>query len=149
MSENENTPRRTSRPRTVRVGDREIVAHGLEAWSWADIYHYAMTATWPVFIAGFAIAYTEVNILYATLYSLGDAPIANAREGFEDAFYFSIETLATVGYGDMHPQTRYGHIVATFEIFTGLSITAAMTGLVFARFSRPRAWSSSPFPCSA
>jgi inward rectifier potassium channel len=54
-------------------------------------------------------------------------------------FYFSIETLATVGYGDMHPQTNYGHLVATVEIFTGMTFLAVMTGLIFARFSRPRA----------
>ena len=54
-------------------------------------------------------------------------------------FYFSIETLATVGYGDMHPQTNYGHFIATIEIFTGMCFLAVMTGLIFARFSRPRA----------
>jgi inward rectifier potassium channel len=54
-------------------------------------------------------------------------------------FYFSIETLATVGYGDMHPQTNYGHLIATVEIFTGMCFLAVMTGLIFARFSRPRA----------
>jgi inward rectifier potassium channel len=54
-------------------------------------------------------------------------------------FYFSIEALATVGYGDMHPQTEYGHFIATVEIFTGMSFLAVMTGLIFARFSRPRA----------
>ena len=65
-------------------------------------------------------------------------------EGFLEFFYFSIETLATVGYGDMHPQTNYGHIVATIEIFTGMSFLAVMTGLMFARFSRPRPASCSP-----
>ena len=54
-------------------------------------------------------------------------------------FYFSIETLATVGYGDMHPQTNYGHLIAAVEIFNGMSFLAVMTGLIFARFSRPRA----------
>src|SRR5262249_47572801 len=54
-------------------------------------------------------------------------------------FYFSVETLATVGYGDMHPQTHYGHFIATIEIFTGMSFLAVMTGLIFARFRRPRA----------
>ena len=39
-------------------------------------------------------------------------------------FYFSIETLATVGYGDMHPQTNYGHLIAMVEIFTGMSFLA-------------------------
>ena len=74
------------------------------------------------------------------LYSLGDEPIANVgtRNPLE-LFYFSIETLATVGYGDMHPQTNYGHFIATVEIFTGMCFLAVLTGLVFARFSRPRA----------
>ena len=69
-----------------------------------------------------------------------DQDNANATENGPLApFYFSIETLATVGYGDMHPQTNYGHLVATVEIFTGMSFLAVMTGLIFARFSRPRA----------
>jgi inward rectifier potassium channel len=55
------------------------------------------------------------------------------------AFFFSVETLATVGYGDMHPQTLYAHVIATLEIFIGMSGIAMATGLVFARFSRPRA----------
>jgi len=50
-----------------------------------------------------------------------------------------VETLATVGYGDMHPQTVYGHTVAMIEIFVGLMSLAVITGLMFARFSRPRA----------
>src|SRR5262249_50019752 len=56
-----------------------------------------------------------------------------------DLFFFSVETTATVGFGDMHPQTTYAHVVATLEIFTGMSSLAVMTGLIFTRFSRPRA----------
>jgi inward rectifier potassium channel len=130
---------RAARPRRVRVGDREVIAHGLDHWRFGDVYHYAMVATWPRFIAATAIIYLVVNVVFAALYRLGDQPIANAGASFEELFYFSVETLATVGYGDMHPQTRYAHIVATIEIFSGLSITAALTGLFFARFSRPRA----------
>ena len=63
----------------------------------------------------------------------------SAAQRFLELFYFSIETLATVGYGDMHPQTDYGHFIATVEIFTGMCFLAVLTGLVFARFSRPRA----------
>jgi len=54
-------------------------------------------------------------------------------------FFFSVETLATVGYGDMHPQTAYGHAIAMVEIFVGVMTMALITGLMFARFSRPRA----------
>jgi inward rectifier potassium channel len=99
-----------------------------------------MTVTWPGFFAGAAAIFLALNGGFAVIYFLGDQPIASAVPGrFLDLLYFSIETLATVGYGDMHPQTDYGHLVATVEIFTGMSFLAVMTGLVFARFSRPRA----------
>ncbi len=99
-----------------------------------------MTVSWPLFFASAALVFIILNGVFACLYSLGSHPVANiANDGLLDLFYFSIETLATVGYGDMHPQTNYGHLVATVEIFTGMSFLAVMTGLIFARFSRPRA----------
>jgi len=99
-----------------------------------------MTVYWPVFFGSAAAIFVALNAVFGFLYSLGHEPIANAAEnGALAYFYFSIETLATVGYGDMHPQTNYGHLIATVEIFTGMSFLAVMTGLIFARFSRPRA----------
>jgi inward rectifier potassium channel len=78
--------------------------------------------------------------VFATLYLLQPGAIANqAPEGFLGAFFFSVETLATVGYGDMHPATLYAHVVATVEIFLGMANVALITGVMFARFSRPRA----------
>jgi inward rectifier potassium channel len=66
--------------------------------------------------------------------------VANARPGsIADAFFFSIETLATVGYGEMAPATVFGHLVAATEIVTGMAFTAIMTGLIFVRFSKPKA----------
>ena len=62
-----------------------------------------------------------------------------SRGSFYDLFFFSVETSSTVGYGDMHPQTFYGHVVATGEGFIAVVLIAMMTGLTFARFSRPRA----------
>ena len=58
---------------------------------------------------------------------------------FVEAFFFSVQTLATVGYGHMYPQTLYGHLVTTVEIMTGMFLLAVMTGLIFVRFSRPSA----------
>jgi len=58
---------------------------------------------------------------------------------FSEAFFFSVQTLATVGYGHMYPQTLYGDVVSTVEITCGLFSLAVMTGLIFVRFSRPRA----------
>jgi inward rectifier potassium channel len=135
--------RRRAKPNSfqvVRIGRREVETLGLGQGFWGDLYHRSMTVAWPVFFAGAALIFIALNAVFAVLYSLGDRPIANvAGEGLLDFFYFSIETLATVGYGDMHPRTHYGHLVATVEIFTGMSFLAVMTGLVFARFSRPRA----------
>ena len=81
-----------------------------------------------------------LNAVFALLYLFGDQPIANVKtRDYIDYFYFSIETLSTAGYGDMHPQTHYGHFIATIELFTGIFSMSLMTGLIFARFSRPSA----------
>ncbi len=131
---------REPRPQHIRLRGREIEARGLASGFWSDLYYRSMTVSWPGFFAGAAIIFIVLNSAFALLYSLGNQPVANAVPGrFLDLIYFSIETLATVGYGDMHPQTDYGHLVATVEIFTGMSFLAVMTGLVFSRFSRPRA----------
>jgi inward rectifier potassium channel len=124
----------------VRIGAREIETRGLADNFWTDLYHRALTIYWPVFFGFAAAIFFVLNSVFAFLYWLGDKPIANVSDDLPlSLFYFSIETLATVGYGDMHPQTNYGHLVATVEIFTGMSFLAVMTGLIFSRFSRPRA----------
>ena len=124
----------------VKVGPREVETRGLEQGFWTDLYHRSMTVQWPIFFGSAALIFVLLNAVFAFFYFLGDAPIANVTgDSPLDLFYFSIETLATVGYGDMHPQTSYGHAVATAEIFTGMCFLAVMTGLIFARFSRPRA----------
>ncbi len=135
-------PRRSatrSHVRTLGRG-RKIVADGLERGLWTDFYHNAMTVSWPWFIGALAAAFVAVNLVFAGVYAIGADPVANARPGsLSDLFFFSVETTSTVGYGDMHPQTMYGHVVATTENFIGLLMFAVMAGLVFARFSRPRA----------
>jgi inward rectifier potassium channel len=96
--------------------------------------------TWPQFLAGLLAIYLSVNLVFATLFWLAPTSITNARSGsFADAFFFSIETLATVGYGEMYPATPYARVVAAIEIVCGLGFTAILTGLTFVRFSRPRA----------
>jgi inward rectifier potassium channel len=128
------------RPREWRYGERRVIAEGLTQRPWSDLYHTSMTATWPQFLGALAAIFVFLNVAFALLLMLQEAPVANARPGsFSDLFFFSVETISTTGYGDMHPQTMYGHIVATAEDFVGLIATAAVTGLVFARFSRPRA----------
>jgi inward rectifier potassium channel len=132
---------RTSTTRVVRLGNREvIVAEGMHLSFWADISHRCMTATWPSFIAGAALVFVAFNAVFAFFYWIGNQPIANVPGGaYIDYLYFSIETLSTAGYGDMHPDTHYGHFIATVELFTGVFSMSLMTGLIFARFSRPNA----------
>ena len=129
-----------AKARTIRLGNREVVTEGLELSFWADISHRCMTASWPAFIGGAALVFITFNAVFALFYWLGDHPIANVPGGqYIDYLYFSIETLSTAGYGDMHPQTHYGHFIATIELFTGIVSMSLMTGLIFARFSRPSA----------
>jgi len=128
------------RAQVVRLGGREIVAEGLQLSFWADISHRCMTASWPAFIAGAAVVFVAFNALFALLYWIGNDPISNVpHKAYIDYLYFSIETLSTAGYGDMHPQTHYGHFIAAVELFTGIFSMSLMTGLIFARFSRPSA----------
>jgi inward rectifier potassium channel len=131
---------RTPKPRVVELGGREIITEGLDLNFWADISHRCLTASWPAFIAGAALVFLGFNAVFAVLYWIGDQPISNVPGGaYIDYLYFSIETLSTAGYGDMHPQTHYGHFIATVELFTGIFSMSLMTGLIFARFSRPNA----------
>ena len=130
----------SSKAQVVRLGGREVVTEGARLSFWADISHRCMTASWPAFIAGAALVFLVFNAVFALFYWIGDQPISNVPGGaYIDYLYFSIETLSTAGYGDMHPQTHYGHFIATVELFTGIFSMSVMTGLVFARFSRPNA----------
>ena len=132
--------RRSDRAKSVKIGNREFLTKGLDQSFWNDAFHNSMSASWPTFFLGFAVYFVLMNTFFACLFWLGGDCIANARpDSFADRFYFSIETLATVGYGDMHPQNDYGHMITSLEIFTGMSTLAVYTGLVFARFARPRA----------
>jgi inward rectifier potassium channel len=136
----EKLKERVSKSTIVRFGDREIITEGLRLSFWADISHRSMTASWPSFIAGAVFVFIVFNAGFGLLYWLGDQPISNvARNDYLDYLYFSIETLSTAGYGDMHPQTHYGHFIAAVELFTGIFSMSLMTGMIFSRFSRPRA----------
>ena len=99
-----------------------------------------MTVSWPRLFATLAAFFLLFDLLFGLLYYLEPGCIANLNPpGFAGDFFFSVETLATVGYGEMHPQSFYGHTVAMIEIFVGLMSLALITGLMFARFSRPHA----------
>jgi inward rectifier potassium channel len=137
----ESFSERMAKAQVIRLGGREIVVtEGAQLSFWADISHRCMTASWPSFIIGAALVFIVFNAVFALFYMIGNQPISNVPGGaYIDYLYFSIETLSTAGYGDMHPQTHYGHFIATVELFTGIFSMSLMTGLIFARFSRPNA----------
>jgi len=126
--------------RIVKLGKREIVTEGIARPIFDDLFHHFMTVSWLRLFATLAVFFLTFDLLFGLLYYLVPGCIANLNPpGFAGAFFFSVETLATVGYGEMHPQTFYGHALAMIEIFVGLMSLALITGLMFARFSRPRA----------
>jgi inward rectifier potassium channel len=99
-----------------------------------------MTVSWPTVFAAFATFFLLFNLAFAGIYALAPQDIANLNPpNYWGLFFFSVETFATVGYGDMHPQTPFAHVIAAIEIFIGLISLSLLTGMMFARFSRPRA----------
>ena len=132
--------RRVRRPQSRRDASTETVRIGLASAGWHDLYHSLLTLSWWQFLLGSLGVYLLANALFAGLYLLEPGAVTNARPGsFLDAFFFSVQTFATVGYGQMYPATTYANWVMTFESFIGLISVAVGTGMVFARISRPTA----------
>ena len=122
------------------LSGEKILAVGLRPQPLADLYHSLLTARWWQFLLIVVVAYVSVNALFALVYlALGDA-IEHARPGsFADAFFFSVQTMATVGYGNFWPRTTAANLLATAEMIMGGVGLALMAGLAFARFARPTA----------
>jgi inward rectifier potassium channel len=119
-------------------GQRVAVVKGQDSGRFMDFYHDILTASWPWFFAQLGAAFVAVNLGFACLYVLDRGGIANARPGsFADAFFFSVQTLGTLGYGVMAPKTLWANLLVTVESFSGILTIALFTGIIFARFSRP------------
>jgi inward rectifier potassium channel len=119
-------------------GKRIAVVKGQDNGRFMDFYHNILIVSWPVFFLQLAAAFIVVNLIFATLYALDQNGIANARPGnFVDDFFFSVQTLGTLGYGVMAPRTLYANLLVTVESFSGILTIALFTGIIFARFSRP------------
>jgi inward rectifier potassium channel len=124
----------------IRDGQFEIMGMGAWYYHWRDPYHLLLTIPWTGFFILIGIFYITINAVFAVAYWLGGDCIANAHPGsFLDAFFFSVQTLASIGYGAMYPKTTYANIIVTIEAIVGVVGIAMMTGLAFARFSRPTA----------
>jgi inward rectifier potassium channel len=138
--------RKWYQPRTfIRIAKQEdgrFEIQGLGAWYryWRDPYHLMLTVPWWGFVSIVSTSYLALNLVFAVLYRLGGDCITGARPGsFEDAFFFSVQTLGSIGYGVMSPGTVYAHTIVTLEAISSLFAIAVVTGLAFARFSKPTA----------
>src|SRR5258708_5895643 len=118
----------------------QTLAIGLRRPWFGDLYHFMLQISWCSFLFGGMALYIAANAGFALLYLLQPGAIANARPGsFADAFFFSVQTIATIGYGQLVPATLYANLLVTIETASGLMFLAIATDLVFARFSRPTA----------
>jgi len=123
----------------IKIGKTKVSKLGLPRYNWHDAYHLMLTLSWPVFFTIIIAIFLATNSLFALVYLSDEHGINNARPGsFSDAFFFSVETMATIGYGIMSPNTFHSHLVSMVEVLIGLLGFAMATGLMFARFSRPR-----------
>jgi inward rectifier potassium channel len=123
-----------------RDGTIDIVRKGGKVLRRGDLYHWFLSLRLWSLVGLCAGAYLLMNSFFALLYLLDSEGVANARPGnFADAFFFSVQTMATIGYGSMYPKSVFANLVVTVETVVGLLSFALITGLLFSRFSRPTA----------
>jgi inward rectifier potassium channel len=124
-------------PSTGALG---VVKVGLKTRTFEDVYYFLMEGSWKRLLLFVAALYLGINALFAGLYLLAGDSISGAEKGsFSDAFFFSVQTLSTVGYGVMAPKGALGSTLVTVETFLGLLGMAMASGLMFSKFARPTA----------
>jgi inward rectifier potassium channel len=110
-----------------------------------NAYHFFLTISWKKFFATVTGGYLAANVFFALLYlacgldSITGTPPENFGGYFARAFFFSVETIGTIGYGNIQPNGIAANVIVTVESLTGLLVLALGTGILFARFSRPTA----------
>jgi len=103
-----------------------------------DAYHFLRTASWARILVLAGAFFIASNVVFAAILYFGRANIVNGR-GFADDFWFSVQTMATIGYGFLLPGDGLANAIVLVESFFGILLTALITGIVFSRFSRPSA----------
>ena len=140
LSAGEITRRFHARAMMERRDAGDFVRIGLKDKVWGDLYHHAVTARWSVFALSVILTYLTINVVFALLYAAGPAHFTGLGSNrLLSLFFFSVQTLSTVGYGGMMPSGVYANSIVSLEVFFGMMLTALVTGVVFARFARPRA----------
>lgn len=140
MTESMNRP--PTKPRILNSdGSSNVTRLGLEKRGWLDDhYHDLLTVRWPTFFAIITALYLVTNALFALAYLACGDVIENARPGsFTDAFFFSVQTMATIGYGRLIPVGPLANTLVTLEALCGMLGLAVAASLIYARFTRPTA----------
>ncbi|HEX8726877.1 MAG TPA: ion channel [Gemmatimonadaceae bacterium] len=128
-----------------RDGSFNVRRDGLPRLASLSLYHALLSLTWPRFLGLLVSGYLAVNLLFAAAYTacgpqaLGGAPAASMGGHFLRAFFFSVHTFATIGYGNVVPLSLGANLLVTLETIVGLLGFALATGVLFARFARPTA----------
>lgn len=126
-----------------RDGSFNVVLDGLGPLSSLSLYHWLLTISWPRFLAFIAGSYVAVNTLFAFAFlALGRDALQSsagnfAGQPFYRAFFFSVDTFATIGYGNIIPVGVAANSLVTIEALLNIVGVALATGVMFARFSRP------------
>ncbi|HEV2563062.1 MAG TPA: ion channel [Rhizomicrobium sp.] len=144
MKKRTKLPRPQKKPLTLsqavisRRPQRLAIIKGQDNTRWTDFYHAVLTAPWWLFFVGTALFFLTLNALFALFYMADPHGLSHARPGsFWDAFLFSVETITSVDKSDVAPVSIYANIVVVTEAFFGILNLAMITGIMFARFSRP------------
>ena len=135
------SPNRLSRVR-IHIEDGRFHILGLGTWyaHWREPYYLMLTVPWQGFFAITIGSYILANALAAFFFWLGGPEtILNSDGTFLSAFFFSVQTSASIGYGAMSPGTLYGQVVVTLEAIASILGIAVLTGLTYTRFARPTA----------
>ena len=137
---------RESRQRLLnRDGSFNVIREGLGLLATLAPYQLLLTLSWAGFLGVVALLYLVLNVLFAlAFYACGPDALAGPGSHmlggrFSQAFFFSIQTFATIGYGQIGPNGLAANLLVTVEALVGLMYQALATGLLFARFARPTA----------
>jgi len=141
MDQPHNAPQRRARLVPRGNDDRlEIVKTGHRKYLIGDMYIRLIAAPWKKLLVAIVLFYLCSNTLFALGYLLIGDGIENARPGsLADAFFFSVDTMSTIGYGNMAPRGLAANFLVTLQVLTAFIFFAVVTGLVFSKFSRPTA----------
>ncbi|HKA86387.1 MAG TPA: ion channel [Haliangiales bacterium] len=124
-------------PETVHLRSYEVRVVGARREHFRDLYHAALRQPLWALILRIVFLFLALNVVFAAVY-VECGGIANARPGsLADAFFFSVQTMGTIGYGAMYPVSGLANTLVVMEAVIGLLVTAVATGLVFAKFSQP------------